>query len=294
MAHRVLILQTTPASAKTLADYFTKRGDQAWQAANTSQFFTLLHKEKPDVVIIDLHAPGNEWLRILAHIRDRYPQTNIILTNRYPDIRREFLARSQGVQVFLREPFTALWIERALKRLAKEPRDGKVGRMAPGTLPRVRVSMRLKVTLPYALLALMFALASAYLISRFSLESIHERFTSQLIDAAKLSADWMVQEETRILGTLRQLSNTEGVPEAVINRNSERLREIALPLAINQQEESVVFLDNDGVSLLSINVPAGQGVSGVSFTQGDQNFTGLDFVQKVLQRQIDTKGDKFV
>ena len=118
------------------------------------------------------------------------------MTNKYPDLQREMMAREQGVQVFLRQPFSARWIDQALARLEDDTVPGQEARQAAFKLQAVRMPMRVKITLPYLLLALFFALASAYLISRVVLESIQDRFLNQLIETGQQSQDWMVRRKT--------------------------------------------------------------------------------------------------
>jgi adenylate cyclase len=288
MPIRVLLLQSDPTSAQALSDYFLKRGDKVWKTAQIDQAGAVLKKEAPDLLFLDLHLPGNDWLEILTRVHQIHPNTRVVMTNKHPDYRRELIARQRGVQLFLRQPFTAAWIERVLQKM-----DGKSGPATKtGSLPKVRVPMKVKITFPYFLLAIIFSLASAFLISRYILESLQDRFTAQLVDVGKLSADWMVQEESRILETLRLLANTEGVAEAVESLDAGRIREIALPIAVNYQEEAVHILDKEGFSLLTmVHKPDGS-IEEYITTQGDSSLIGLDFIQKILQQQADPLGNK--
>ena len=161
------------------------------------------------------------------------------------------------------------------------------------SLPRVRVSLRVKITFPYALLALVFAMAAAYVVCRVALESVEERFTNQLIEMGKLTADWMVQEENRLLETLRLIANTQGMPDAVVARDTQRLRELALPIAVNYQEEAVEILDTQGKNVLSLRHRSGGNIEDYSFSQGDNIFTQWEFVRNVLERRVEQGRDKY-
>jgi class 3 adenylate cyclase/ActR/RegA family two-component response regulator len=293
MANRVLILQSEEKSAHTLAEFFSKRGDKVWRTTSATQAVNLIKANNLDLVIIDLHAQGNDWLSLLTIVRQEFPGMRVIVTNKYPDVRREFLAKEQGVRVFLREPFTADWVERALKKLDQQLKPSKGEAQPEEILPRVKVSMRLKITFPYAMLAIMFALAAAYLVSRYVMETVQERFTSQLIDAGKLSADWMVQEESRLLTTLRELANTGGMAQAIKDGNTDDLRTLALPRAINQQEEAVDILNMQGVSLLSLHHKKDGAIEEYDASQGSLVFAQLPFVQNVLQGKLDLGRDKY-
>jgi adenylate cyclase len=293
MANRVLILQSEEKSAHTLAEFFSRRGDKVWRTTSAAQAVTLIKANNLDLVVIDLHAVGNDWLSLLTTVRQEFPGMRVIVTNKYPDVRREFLAKEQGVRVFLREPFTADWVERALKKLEQQAKPTQGKSINEEILPRVKVSMRLKITFPYAMLAVMFALAAAYLVSRYVMESMQERFTTQLVDAGKLSSDWMVQEEDRMLTSLRELANTDGMLQAIQAANTETLRTLVLPRAINQQEEAVDILNMQGVSLLSLRHKKDGAVEEYDATQGSQNFAQLAFVQNVLQGKQDQGRDKY-
>jgi len=293
MSRRVLVLQPDPKSAQAITDYFARQGDQVWKVTTAAQAKAALAQKRPTLALLDLQAPGNATFEVLAHIRSQNQDTRIIITSKDPDVRSELLAKTQGARVFLRAPFTPAWIERAMAKLETgEPGNLPVTDLEK-KLPKVRVSMRVKITLPYILLAVAFLLASAYLVSRYILDSIQERFTNQLIDAGKLTGDWMVQEENRLLSSERLLANIDGIAEAVSARDAEKLRMIALPLAINSKEEAVEILDAQGSELLSLRHQPGGAVEAYDASQGDALFTGLPFAQKVIQAQADALGDKF-
>jgi class 3 adenylate cyclase/CheY-like chemotaxis protein len=293
MTRRVLLLQSDKNAAQALVAFFHRRGDQVWLAANVEQARALLEREEPDLLLIDLHLPGTDWLNFITQVRKDLPRAGVIITNRHPDLRRELFAKERGVQVFLRQPFTPAWIEKALKRLERKELPPLPPAEAQSNLPPVRVPMRAKITLPYALLALLFALASAFLVSRYVLDTLQDRFTAQLIDVGKLTSDWMVQEESRLLESLRLAANTQGVSEAVKARDTSRLRALLIPLAVNARLEALEVLDLQGVSLLSLRHVADGAAADYDASQGDATLAGYDFVQKVLHGAVDSQGDKY-
>jgi signal transduction histidine kinase len=156
-------------------------------------------------------------------------------------------------------------------------------------LPRVRIPVRFKITLPYLFLALVMALIGAYIVSRLVLETIEDRFVNQLIEAGKLSFDRMVIEERDRLQTLRLLSNTVGMAESVSRRDPDRIRQIALPVAVNNAEEAIEVLDPRGRGVLSIRRKA-DSLTEYDFTTGDI-FSTWTFVRRV--GETDDRGDKY-
>lgn len=293
VSRRVLIVQSDSKSAQALANFFTVRGDQVWQATHFEEAHFLWEQNEPELVVVDLHLPGGGWQEVLQHVQRRFPDTKVLLTASYPDLKQELLAREHGTRVFLRQPFTRAKVEQALYALEEDTNATPEGAAFQASLPKVRVPVRVKITFPYVLLALLLAMAGAYVVTRVVLDTIEERFTNQLIEAGKLTADWMVQEENRLLESLRLLSNIQGMPDAVVAGDAEHLRELALPIAVNYQEEAVEILDTQGKSLLSLRHRSGGNIEDYSFSQGDDIFAQWEFVQSVLERRVDLGGDKY-
>jgi len=161
-------------------------------------------------------------------------------------------------------------------------------------LPRVRVPIRVKITLPYLVLAILLAIGAAYVITQIVFDTIEERFTNQLIEAGKLASEWMVREEQSRLETLRELKNSDGVAEAMQVGDSEGLRELALGIVVNRAEEAVEFLDEDGRHVLAIRkIPGGKQEEYEYLKGGDPLFLQWNFVKNVYAEEEDDFGDKY-
>ena len=310
---RVLIVHSNEKTSADLASYFTRRGDQVWQTSDGVQAAAQIKEINPDLVLVDIHLEGAAW-QDLVRLQKTSPQLKIIITSQRPDFRRELLARELGARVFLREPFTPHWIEHALAQFSPqaaeasrlpgshtpEPRPAPTAKPRAAAAPvsepfstRVRIPVRVKITFPYILLATLFALVGAYLVSQVILESIQDRFNNQLVETGKQSADWMVHEEDRLLETLRLVANTTGIADAIQAQDASRLQQIILPLAVNAQQEAVEVLDSQGTSVLSLRHVRAGGLADYTATQSETAFAQWDFVQAVLKGQIDHGRDKY-
>jgi hypothetical protein len=73
--------------------------------------------------------------------------------------------------------------------------------------------LRLKITLPYLLLAIVLALGAGFVLTQVVFDTVEERFTNQLIESGKLATNWTAREEARLLESLRLLMHAEGIPE---------------------------------------------------------------------------------
>lgn len=159
-------------------------------------------------------------------------------------------------------------------------------------LEKLPFSIRTKITAPYLALAVLLAVAGGFMITRIVLDTVEERFANQLIEAGKLASERMVVEENRLLSTLRMLTHTEGVSQALEENDPEALRALTFGSIVNQQEEAVEFLDPSGYPLLSIHHRPDGRIEDYSFSSGGEQIR-WDFVERVLAQNVDEQGDKF-
>jgi len=161
-------------------------------------------------------------------------------------------------------------------------------------LPRVKVALRTKITLPFLILAVFLAIGSAYVVTQIVFDTIDERFKNQLIESGKLASEGMVRQETNLLKSLRLLSHAVGVAEAIEAGDTQRLGALAYGITANQQEEIVEFLDTHGQLVLSMRHQSGGSAVDYDFSaEGGGAYQELPFVRKVLDRQVDALGDKY-
>ena len=159
---------------------------------------------------------------------------------------------------------------------------------------RVRMPIRVKITLPYLILSLILAVAAAYLTTQIVIENIEERFNKQLYEAGKISSELMVSYEAQLLETQRLLANVQGVSDAILADDPNTLKSLTLGIVANNQQEAVEFLDLSGNHTLSMRHHLGGNPEDYDVTTGGQTvFSNLEIVKDILFRKSDAKGDKF-
>ena len=292
MNTRVVIITSDAETSIALEGYFSKRGVNSFTANGLSTGRELIQRYRPYLIFVDLHLKGSEWLDVIEFAMRENPEARTIVTNKHPDIRRELLAKQRGVTIFLRHPFKPAWIDKAIGKVSREDRQIAAKPAQHARLPKVRVPMLAKITLPFVLLAIVFALASATLVSRYVIDSFNERYLIQLIDTGRLASDWMVQEENRLLETLRLVANIQGLGEYIESSAVDNIRELVLPIAINSNEEAVEVIDMGGNHLLTFYRMSEDGLA-LSIDQGESSLSELDFVRQILTGSSDQYGDKF-
>ena len=247
------------------------------------------HSE-PSLVVLNIDRFGIDLEDRVFQLKSQYPQHRFILTSdRGYDLSNAEIDLFNHLKV-LRRPFTGYRLELILADLPEAPEPSGMVQPSRG---KVRLPIRVKITAPYILLALVLAVAAVFVVSRLVFDSIEERFLNQLYETGKISAEWMVREENRMLETLRLLANTTDLAAAIQDGDAEKLRLLAYPIAVNAQIEAVDILDQKGISQLSMVHQKGGRVEEYLFSRGAIDFANLDFVNRVLRGQQDSLGDKF-
>lgn len=178
---------------------------------------------------------------------------------------------------------------------AEAPQSASKRSRLVSALSRMWVPVRVKITLPFILIAIAMAVFVAFLLYQIVFENIDQRYNTQLVESGKLAAEWMVQEENTRLATLRILAFTSGVGDALQARDAEALRLAALGNTIGNQEDAVEFLTPDGDLVLSIrHRPGSLDVDDYIFAKTSEvDYLQWPFVKQVIDRYADIQGDKF-
>ena len=179
-------------------------------------------------------------------------------------------------------------------RMKKNYSPMRNGSTIGSVIKKIRLPIRTKITLPCLILALIIAIAASVMAFKIILENINERFNNQLYEARLIASREMVNEEQRMVETLRLIANPEGISQAITDQDSQTLRNLSLGIAINNQEEFVEFLDTDGLILLSMQHKTGGRLEEyVSSTGGEAIQRDWPFVRAVLEGRSDEYGNKF-
>ncbi|KAA3643190.1 MAG: HD domain-containing protein [Chloroflexi bacterium] len=287
MARVVLITQANPEDTATFRNIFEEWGDAVVTAENLDDLGNKLRTFTPELIVLDIAFFGKDWAKRLPTVRNRLPNTDILFTHSTPDTIPEVLLEEYKRWGILTGPFTRYGVRMALQEGYTQIKGEKAER------PNIRFPLRLKLTWPYFLLALVITMVTAFLVTQVVFDSIEERFTNQLIEAGKLSSEWMVTEETRLLESLRLVANTQGLAEAMQANDAETLRELSLPLAVNNQLDSLELLTTQGLSVLALRHREGGGLEEYEAVRGESVYASWDFVQAVMAQSDDGIGDKY-
>jgi len=154
----------------------------------------------------------------------------------------------------------------------------------------VFASLRAKLIIPYVILTLLIAMVGVYVITRLVTSSLSERFTNQLLEASRVAGDGIVRKERTHLEDLRLMAFTEGVPEALVARDSQALQDLLFPIALNSGIQATTVVDLTGTEIITL---ARHPSSGEYIISEGGDFSHFKIVSDILKDDQDGIGDKY-
>ena len=290
MLNRVLIVESGVEAAQTLARFFEEREDEVWHAWKLDEAASLLDLVQPNLMLLDIHFPGDAWLDFLGQTHHKFPNLNIIITTKQIDLQREVLARQRGVNVFVRQPFTQRWLDQALKQLDKEKSPGQFKMTRTRTLPPVRLPMRFKIILPFLILTFLFATLAFFINMQISrdVRQLYEDDRMTLLGTQ--GGNWQAENEVQMLTTLREAASTQGMSTALVQHDAKKMAAILEPVAANNHQDAIEVLDLNGGDIFSVRR---SGEAYVSKSGNDTYFSHQHAIEMALKGIADHVGDKY-
>ncbi len=133
-------------------------------------------------------------------------------------------------------------------------------------------------------------MVGTYVITRLVTSSIRERFVNQMYEASRVAADGVVRQEQKNLAALRLLVFTDGLAQALAQRNPAELQDQLLPLVLNEHIEVMTVVDQAGQELLTLAYDSN--IKQYTTSSGT-DFSNVEEVARALHGQSDATGDKF-
>jgi len=155
------------------------------------------------------------------------------------------------------------------------------------------MKIRTQIILPFLLLMLILGVVGTYLTTSLVATSLEERIAEQLVQAQNNALDSAVKLQGRQVAGLRLIANTEGVDQAVKTGDLKTLRQLLVPLEVNNHLGTVKIFDVRGRVIFQIDQPDPGNPSGLVFTSG-ADLSQDPVVRPILQGSYDALGDKFI
>ncbi len=124
----IVIVEDEPVLARSIVTYLERRGYVAEFALDIRGAQTLMDRQRPRLVILDYRLEGENGLDLLAWIRARFADTQVVVMTGHGDIDTAVKAMKAGARDFLVKPVP-------LATLATMARDLRIDEMSPWADP---------------------------------------------------------------------------------------------------------------------------------------------------------------
>jgi DNA-binding NtrC family response regulator len=116
MTRSILLVDDDADILSLLGRFFESRGWEVQRAAEATGALALYERERPDLVLLDIHLPGVSGLQLLEVLRSRDPDASVIMLTGQADVRTAVEAMRLGAENFLTKPVELNHVEAALER----------------------------------------------------------------------------------------------------------------------------------------------------------------------------------
>jgi DNA-binding NtrC family response regulator len=116
MSRCVLLIDDDQEILRTLARYFERRGWDVHTAGEAGGAALVYERERPDIVILDLHMPGISGLQLLEILLTRDPDATVLLLTGDADVATAVAAMRLGAENFLTKPVEFAHLDAAVER----------------------------------------------------------------------------------------------------------------------------------------------------------------------------------
>jgi two-component system, NtrC family, response regulator HydG len=103
---RVLVVDDSPDTLEVLQRNLQGKGYQVHTSAGVAEAIRILEAAAIDLVITDLKMPKVSGLELVRHVRENYPNTEVMMITGYPSISGAVDAVKLGAEDYISKPFT--------------------------------------------------------------------------------------------------------------------------------------------------------------------------------------------
>jgi DNA-binding NtrC family response regulator len=102
---RLLVVDDDDQLRQTLTRYFERKDMKVTAAASAEEALAQTDQVRHDVALLDLHLPGMSGLELLAQLKERQPEMEVLLLTAQGSIETAIQAMKRGAYDYLTKPF---------------------------------------------------------------------------------------------------------------------------------------------------------------------------------------------
>jgi len=119
----VLVVDDEEAIRKLLTRWLGGWGYESRQAANATEALTHMGVEPAAIILCDVMMPVHDGIWLAEQVRNRWPQTAVIMASSAQDMDTVMRMRKQGAVDYVTKPFGREMLRQALQRASENVPD---------------------------------------------------------------------------------------------------------------------------------------------------------------------------
>ena len=116
----VLVVDDEESIRKLLTRWLTGWGYESKQAANADEAIELMTADPAVIILCDVLMPVRDGIWLAEQVRNRWPQTAVIMASSAQDMETVMRMRKQGAVDYVTKPFGREMLRQALLRASEK------------------------------------------------------------------------------------------------------------------------------------------------------------------------------
>jgi UDP-3-O-acyl N-acetylglucosamine deacetylase len=145
----ILIVDDEPGIRHVLEGMLKEEGYQSSSVDSGDKALEFLQDKEVKLVLLDIWMPGQDGMQVLKEIKERFPETKVIMMSGHASISTAVKATQLGAADFLEKPLdsegTLRVIKNALESIGREAESSDALDLEPGTAKRLTGTLNTEV-----------------------------------------------------------------------------------------------------------------------------------------------------
>ena len=134
---RILIVDDDANITQALTDRFKARGFTVSSAASGKEAFSMISRERPDAVLLDLQLPEGDGFWVLKRLREESIEATVVVITAFGTVDKAVQAMQEGAYDFIQKPFEPKLVEETVRRALERTTLKRAVRARPDDAPIV-------------------------------------------------------------------------------------------------------------------------------------------------------------
>ena len=284
---RTIIVHPKDDNLQILLEIFEERGDTINHLTQLEELYSF-DLDSANLILIDVSAFDADIRKIGESLLNKSP---IFTDSRNLAEGGALTIEGDRKYVLLSPPYNRYQVEKAVIQNLENNKN--VIAQAKDKKRLFRLPLRFKISLPYLLLTIGLGVFAAFILTRVIFDTIEDRFQNQLLEAGKITHEWLVNKESSMLETIRYIANIEAIDESIVQSDLNKLRDYIYPIAVNEELDSIRLLGEEGVQLIGMDHKKSGNIEEYDFWTNPEDFSEFPLVKRIIEQRTDDLGDKY-